>query len=56
VDLGKQRFLAAIELAAPLGRRFERIKRERQSLARDLDRIVLAHLAIQCGHKRRRRT
>ena len=53
VDLRKKRFLAAIELAAPLGRRFERVKRERQPLARDLDGIVLAHLAIQCGHKRR---
>ena len=54
LDLRRQRFLAAIGLAPPLGRRLQRIERQRQPPARDLDRIGLAHLAIRCGHPRRR--
>jgi hypothetical protein len=53
VDLREKRFLSAIKFAAALDRRVERIKRERQALLRHLDRIVLAHWAIQCGHNRR---
>jgi len=53
MDLGHERILPAIELAPPLGRRFERIEGVRQALAGELDGITVAHSAILGGHKRR---
>ena len=53
VNLREQGILPAIKLAAPLRCRFERIKGKRQALAREVDGIVVAHLAIHGGHKRR---
>ena len=52
VDLGRRAHPAPIELAPPLRRRFERLKSKRQALARELDGIVVAHLAILGGHSR----
>jgi hypothetical protein len=48
-------FMAAIEFATPLGRRFEGIERERQAPARDSDGIGVVHAAIRCGQRARYR-
>ena len=51
VDLRQQRLVVAVEFAAPLGRGFERVKRERQAPARDSDGIGVAHMAIRYGQR-----
>jgi len=51
MDLHQQRLEVTIEFAAPPGCGFERIKRKRQTPARDGDGIGIVHVAIRYGQR-----
>jgi hypothetical protein len=47
MNLARQRLLAAVGLVPTLGRRLQRVECKRQTPARNLNRIGLAHAAIR---------